>query len=77
MMTYTVKHYWSNPLNNETFKFDDLNEATNELIKYSSDEDACQCSELFTDNGVLATFDWFSQELESYDESIIASRVID
>ena len=76
-MTYTVEHYWTNPRNNTALVFDDINDAIDELVRYSSDDDNKQCSHLYTDHELVAEFDWFSQELKSYDESVITSRVID
>ena len=59
---FTVKHSWPNPANNRTLKFDDLEEATAEMLLMSSDEPG-SCSYLINGDKVIATRDWVEKEI--------------
>lgn len=39
MTTYIVSHYWQNPKHNTTHKFDNLEEAQEEFLKMSSEDE--------------------------------------
>jgi hypothetical protein len=63
-MTYTVKHFWTNPRNNSSTDFadDELDLAKEEMKKMESDESG-PCSQLYKDGKCIAFRDWTKKRI--------------
>ncbi|MFN6965256.1 MAG: hypothetical protein ACK4S4_16030 [Pyrinomonadaceae bacterium] len=69
-MALVVKHYYTNPKNNRTVRFDsdEIVDAFSELQTMFSDDPNGQVSMLYDDGELLASFVWYTQEIEFWSD---------